>query len=380
MLPADAQFTYPTDPPAMPQRPDASALRILDAALNRGTEGLRVVEDYLRLVLSDAHLARQAKQLRHDLAAAAAMLPAVDRQAMRDTPGDVGTQIATAAEGHRTDAAHVAAASLRRTAEALRSLEEYGKLTDTTLASECQSLRYRLYTLEKATWLASDSARRLADVRLHVLVDGRSSPQQFDTLVRQLIDAGVGAIQLRDKQLDDRALHARAEQLRQLTSTCSTLALVNDRADIAAAVGADGVHLGQDDLPVAAARKVVGPRALVGVSTHHIRQARQAVLDGANYLGAGPTFPSTTKTFDHFPGLDYLRQVAAEISLPTFAIGGITADNLPEVLATGIGRVAVAGAITAAANAADEVEALLALLVDRQSIGESTATNLADGV
>ena len=106
-----------------------------------------------------------------------------------------------------------------------------------------------------------------------------------------------------------------------------SLAIVNDRADVAAIVGADGVHLGQDDLSVKDARAIVGPRMLVGVSTHNIDQARTAVLDGANYLGAGPTFASRTKAFDDFAGLDYLREVAAEIRLPTFAIGGIGIEN-----------------------------------------------------
>ena len=120
---------------------------------------------------------------------------------------------------------------------------------------------------------------------------------------------------------------------------------------MAAIVDADGVHFGQEDLSVKDARAIVGTRMLIGVSTHNIDQARAAVLDGANYLGAGPTFPSQTKAFDDFAGLDYLREVAAEIRLPTFAIGGITADNLPEVLAAGITRVAVGAAVTEARRA-----------------------------
>jgi thiamine-phosphate pyrophosphorylase len=90
---------------------------------------------------------------------------------------------------------------------------------------------------------------------------------------------------------------------------------------------ADGVHVGQEELTIRDVRQIVGPEMLVGVSTHSIEQARQAVLDGASYLGCGPTFPSETKHFDHFPGLDFLRQVAAEISLPAFAIGGITLEH-----------------------------------------------------
>ena len=101
---------------------------------------------------------------------------------------------------------------------------------------------------------------------------------------------------------------------------------------------------------------------LIGVSTHNIDQARAAVLDGANYLGAGPTFPSRTKSFDDFAGLKYLTEVTAEISLPTFAIGGITAENLPQVLNAGITRVAVASAVTAAISPRDAATNLLSIL------------------
>ena len=116
------------------------------------------------------------------------------------------------------------------------------------------------------------------------------------------------------------------------------------------------------------ARAIVGPRMLIGVSTHNIEQARAAVLDGANYLGAGPTFPSQTKAFDDFAGLDYLREVAAEIRLPTFAIGGIGADNLPEVLATGVTRVAVGAAVTEAREPAVAARELLVMLENAEQI------------
>jgi thiamine-phosphate pyrophosphorylase len=102
---------------------------------------------------------------------------------------------------------------------------------------------------------------------------------------------------------------------------------------------------------------------LVGVSTHNLAQARAAALEGANYLGAGPTFPSTTKSFDAFPGLDLLRAIAAETRLPTFAIGGITAANLPDVLQSGIKRVAISAAVTDASDPASAVHDLSNALV-----------------
>lgn len=338
------------------------ALRIIDAALNRAGEGLRVAEDYARFVLDDPFLTRQAKELRHGLAEAAEAIPPGDRHAARDTRADVGATITTEAESHRGDAAEVCAAALKRAQQALRSLEEYGKLVDAAFAGRCEAIRYRLYTLEKALDVGTLSRERLAEVRLCVLVDARDSAEDFELLVRKLVEAGVGMVQLREKHLDDRELLTRARQLRKLTRGTRTLAIINDRADIAAAVNADGVHVGQDDLSVKDARAIVGPRMLVGVSTHSIEQARAAVLDGANYLGAGPTFPSETKAFDEFAGVEYLREVAAEIRLPTFAIGGITAANLSDVLATGISRVAVSASVVESRDPALAAREIMGIL------------------
>jgi thiamine-phosphate pyrophosphorylase len=174
-----------------------------------------------------------------------------------------------------------------------------------------------------------------------------------------LVAAGVHVLQLRDKRLDDRTRLARARRLRELTRGAGTLFIVNDRADLALLAEADGLHVGQEELAVHEARRIVGAEMLIGVSTHSLEQARRAVQDGADYLGLGPTFPSETKHFEHFPGLALLRQAAAEISLPAFAIGGITLDNLPQVLAAGIARVAMGGGIT---NAPDPTAAARTML------------------
>jgi thiamine-phosphate pyrophosphorylase len=327
---------------------DTQIYRVLDASLNRAGEGLRVVEDYVRFVLDDALLTSRLKELRHDFAALSATIPGDDRHAARDTLRDVGTEISNAAEAMRRDAGDVCAASLKRTEQSLRSIEEFGKLVHASVGRQAESLRYRLYTLEKAIGVGLSSQARLADVRLCALLDGCSARAAFERTINELVEAHVGMIQLRDKRLNDRELMDHARLLRKRTLDTATLCIINDRADVAAAVHADGVHLGQEDLAVKDARSIVGTRMLVGVSTHNIDQARRAVLDGANYLGAGPTFPSTTKTFQAFAGLDYLRQIAAEIRLPTFAIGGITAKNIDQVLAAGVTRVAIGAAITAA--------------------------------
>lgn len=340
---------------------DAATARILDASLNRAAEGLRVVEDYTRFVLGDAHLSGLAKGLRHDLSQLGQThLPGERRHAARDTPGDVGTRIDTESERRRGSAWEVCAASLKRVEQSLRSIEEYGKLVDPRLGAEAERLRYLTYTLEKAIDTGRVCSQRLAGVRLCVLIDGQQNEDAFLGLARSLVDAGVGMLQLRDKSLADRDLARHARALVELTRGSGTLAVINDRADIAAASGADGVHLGQDDLSVSDARRSVGLDALVGVSTHNLDDARRAVRDGASYLGAGPTFVSRTKQFDEFAGLDYLRAVSAEVSLPTFAIGGVDAENLPQVLDAGATRIAVASAVTAAADPGAAARELIA--------------------
>jgi thiamine-phosphate pyrophosphorylase len=256
----------------------------------------------------------------------------------------------------------VLAANLKRIQEALRSLEEYGKLIDPDAAARIEQLRYRSYTLERAVEITVRSNGRLAGAQLYVLIDGRATSETFERVARSLVDAGTSVLQLRDKNLADRDLLARGKLLRAVTHDTSTLFIMNDRPDLAALCGADGVHVGQNELSVKDARSMIGPRALVGVSTHSIEQARQAVLDGADYIGVGPVFPSDTKSFDHFPGLDLLRAVRDEIRLPAFAIGGISLENVSPVLATGFSRIAVASAVINAEDPALAARRLMSRL------------------
>lgn len=206
------------------------------------------------------------------------------------------------------------------------------------------------------------TADLLRDARLYVLLDGRDSADSCARLARTLVDVGVDVLQLRDKRLADRVLLERARLLRQLTAGTGTLFIVNDRPDLAVLSAADGVHVGQDELAVADCRAMVGAGKLVGVSTHSLAQARQAVADGADYIGCGPTFPSQTKAFEEFPGLQFLRAVQAEIAIPAFAIGGICGENLGQVLEAGFRRIAVSSAVTAAAEPAAAARALRQML------------------
>jgi thiamine-phosphate pyrophosphorylase len=372
--PSDEFSENPSVAPSDPTG-QSDVLRILDANANRAAEGLRVVEEYLRFALDDAHLTALCKSLRHELADAVSAIPLLARHAARDSDGDVGSPAASTVDSQqRLGASDVVAASMQRVQQALRVLEEYGKLLDvpatesavgslpTSPAETFEQLRYRLYSLERAVTLTDDGLRRIPGPALCVILDGCASPGALARVATSLIAVGVHMLQLRDKALTDRQLIERARILRQLTRGTKTLFVVNDRADVARAASADGVHVGQDDLSVRDARRMVGPHALVGVSTHTLDQAKQAVLDGANYIGVGPVFPSTTKPQARLAGIELLRQVARDIRLPAFAISGITADNVAQVVECGVSRIAVSSAVAGADDPADAARLLLDLL------------------
>ncbi len=342
------------------ERIDAS--RILDASANRAREALRVVEDYCRFTLNDALLCRESKEMRHALTESLRQIVHLPLLPSRDTPGDVGTLVSTAGELRRDSALSVAQTNLKRLQEALRSLEEFGKLVGPELGPAMERLRYRAYTLEKAIVSLASAQERLASARLYLLVTGSACATSLEFLVEEAVAGGVAMIQLREKHLSDREFLAQAYRVRKIVYRAGALFLVNDRPDIARLVGADGVHLGQEDMPIGAARRIVGSKSLIGVSTHSIDQVRRAVLDGASYIGIGPVFPSTTKEFAEFPGLDFVRQATGETTLPAFALGGITHDNVSDVCSAGATRIAVSSIICSADEPRAAAESLRRIL------------------
>jgi thiamine-phosphate pyrophosphorylase len=349
--------------------------RILDASANRAREGLRVLEDYTRFAWNDPWLTQELKSLRHSLQQAMDRLPRHELLEARDTQHDVGTCINTGTEWSRTHALDVLAANFKRTEEALRSLAEFGKLECRPLAEAAETARYRLYTLERAALRGADSRLRLDGVVLYVIVSSDSCRGSIEWTVREAVAGGAQVIQLREKQLADRELLELARRVRGWISESAALFIMNDRPDLARLAEADGVHLGQTELSVQDARRILGSRKLVGVSTHSIEQARQAVLDGADYIGVGPTFPSRTKRFQEFPGPALIRQVQAEIRLPAFAIGGIEWDRLDELLAAGGRRIAVSAAVCRSDSPREAASALRQRLAAPGQAGQAQAEN-----
>jgi len=348
------------------------ALRILDAAANRAREGLRVVEDFVRLRLDDSHLSRSVKELRHGLRTLMVAMGDGGLIQSRDTPGDVGTSISTPQEMSRATLEDVLKAGLKRSQEAVRTLEEFSKaiagdveVDGTQVPGQFARIRYRLYTLEKAILTAVSMNSRLSDCSLCLLLTVKLCRQDWETVLRESIAGGVDVVQVREKNMASNELITHLRKVRKITRETGTVLIMNDRPDLAVLGDCDGVHIGQEDLPVRDVRKIVGPDRLIGVSTHSIEQARQAVLDGAGYLGAGPVFQSQTKSFEKFAGLDFVQEISAEIALPTFAIGGITAGNLADVVQAGGARVAVSGAICGSQEPGAAAAALVRGLVSQ---------------
>ena len=177
---------------------------------------------------------------------------------------------------------------------------------------------------------------------------GRSTAE----IVRAAIDGGIDVVQLREKETDARWRYERGLELRELTADAGVDLLVNDRVDVALAIDADGVHLGSSDLPVAAARELLGPEAVIGYSTADPAEARQAQAEGADYLGVGAVYGTTSKADvddeQNGIGLERVRAVAEAVEIPVIGIGGITAENAAPVVEAGATGVAVISEITAA--------------------------------
>ena len=176
------------------------------------------------------------------------------------------------------------------------------------------------------------------------ITDRKYSDLPLYDMINIVLRAGVKCIQYREKDLSRREIYGHAVTLRELTRSFDATLIINDHADIALAVGAEGVHLGQDDLPLKEARKIMRGR-IVGISTHSLDQAKEAELGGADYIGFGPVFHTTTKDAGTPKGIDNIRMIKENVSIPVVAIGGISLDNIVSVIDAGADAVALATAI-----------------------------------
>jgi thiamine-phosphate pyrophosphorylase len=323
-------------------------LRLIDANLNRISEGLRLLEDIARFMLNDAALSAVLKSLRHELSGEHSSLQ-IALLSARDSAQDVA---AFAEEQmNRADLPAVVTANARRVEESLRSLEEISKLPDLTLEpAKYKEARFALYELERVLMgKILRSEKRIAG--LYVIIDPEALGEREEREVcHQVIRGGAKEIQLRDKKRSKADILASAQGLREVCVQHGVPFIVNDYLDIALACRADGLHLGPSDLTVSAARRLLPIDRIIGCSTSTIEGALQAEAGGADYVAVGAMYPTPYKKGAIVVGPERLRQIRKAISLPIVAIGGIDRENAPEVVEAGADAIAVIRAISEAAD------------------------------
>jgi thiamine-phosphate pyrophosphorylase len=336
--------------------------RIIDANFNRSREALRVMEEFCRFVLNAKPLSGRAKQIRHSLCRAVSRLDSKKLLTCRESDSDVGSGLQVQKQMKRASLEDCFLAAAKRASEALRALAETSQIIDGEIAAEFERLRFEVYTLEKDVAAAAFASERFAGVRLYVLVTVEKGDTDASVLqlASECAQGGADCIQLRCKGLDDLRAFQLAGKFVKICKDAGVLSIINDRADIAIAAGADGVHLGLDDLPIKQVRRLGTSPLIVGLTTHSVDELKKAIAAGADYVSIGPVFSSETKPSLTPAGISYVTEavkILEDTGAGHVAIGGINIDNMEAVIVAGAKAIAVCSAVTQAANPAEACRA-----------------------
>jgi thiamine-phosphate pyrophosphorylase len=326
---------------------DKNIFRVIDSNCNRCAEGLRILEDIARMILNNGTLSNQLKTIRHGIIE---NLSTINNSLInqRDTDGDVGASLETIIG--QDELTSIIRANAKRVEEGLRVIEEMTKLPELGKvldSNKFKTYRFEVYKLEQSLLskvLRTDKTKCIKGIYAILDTSVLKSKNIVDT-AGQIISGGAGIIQLRDKYASTRELLSIAVDLQQLCKHHNVLFIINDYLDIALTSNADGLHLGQDDLPVHIARKELPIDKIIGCSVQTLEQAVKAVTDGADYIAAGSIFPTTTKEDINVVGLDLLKQIKSELDIPLVAIGGIKLENTEQVIKSGADAIAVITAL-----------------------------------
>ena len=360
----------------MPHQP----LRMIDANLNRSSEGLRVLEDVARFLLNDAEMCQRLRTLRHDLARETKSLN-VGLLSQRDAGHDVGHLSSRETEINMKttslqDLLDLVTANARRVEESLRVVEELAKLPEISSvlnSASFEQARFDLYTLERELISRISRRDKIEGIAgLYVILDRQFlvGRDELD-ITRQIIEGGARVIQLRDKRSKKGELLLVAQKLRELCSQAGILFIINDYLDLAMAVDADGLHIGQEDLPLPVVRKELLIDKIVGCSVTTLSQATKAQTEGADYIAVGSIFPTTTKKEATVVGVDILKELKRMASIPVVAIGGINQNNVDEVVAAGADAVAVISAVLGE----KDIRGAVRKLVERMNLTKEKCQN-----
>ena len=345
--------SMPVIPPS-----DNRIAQLIDANLDRAREGLRVMEDWCRFGLKRSDFSVQIKDWRQQLGA---HHHNIYRKA-RLTSNDPAMGVSHPLQKIRSTPETVFIANSSRVQEALRVIEEFTRTTDPNLCEIATKIRYETYEIEIKVLNTTEGINKrqtLKDCAIYLITTNR---KDLEGIVLQSLKAGVKIVQYREKFLNDNEKISQAKCLSSLCKKYNALFIINDRIDIALAVNADGIHLGQEDIPTKIARELLGAEKIIGRSTHCIEDIKNAEKEECDYIGIGPIFPSETKKQLNPIGIDYLRRGLSETLLPAFAIGGINSSNINELNKINNLRIAVSDAIINSNNPFSTTQALLKFL------------------
>lgn len=315
--------------------------RILDANFNRASEGLRVLEDIARFCLDEKKLTLEIKRTRHEVRDVSKRIPELIFH--RDATADVG---AGKDFGRRDDLRSLVLANSKRIQEALRVIEENLKLSQKMdLSKRICTQRFKMYSFEK-TML--EKIKRVVDYTLYLVFESNLCKISPMRAVEEAIKGGVTILQLREKDALTREKLQIGEKLKKIAQKHAIPFIVNDRIDLALALNVDGVHLGNEDMPLKYAREILQTQ-LIGISVDNVEQAIQAEKNGADYISIGSIFQTSTKSDAHGPvGTEIIKRIKHAVDIPVVAIGGITSKNVREVSEAGADGVAVVSEILCA--------------------------------
>ncbi|MBM2831391.1 MAG: thiamine-phosphate pyrophosphorylase, partial [Dehalococcoidia bacterium] len=327
-----------------------------------------------RFALNHEPLDRELRTLRHQLREGLKPLESV-LISSRDAAGDIGADAEGPARAKREDMAGLVTANAKRAQEALRVLEELARLPEMAGAMSGDSYeraRFALYDTEKRILSLLWRHDKRQTIRgLYVIIDTESlRGRKAIDVTGQAIRGGARIIQLRDKTLPKGELEKIAQGMKALCKGHGVPFIVNDHLDIALATGADGLHLGQKDMAVATARRLLPADRVIGCSTKTVEQALKAQAEGADYLAVGAIYPTSTKVETVLVGLERLREIKSKASLPVVAIGGINRGNAAEVVEAGADALAVITAVLTPEDAEQAARQMVSV-IDRAQRGQS---------
>ena len=354
----------------------SQALRVLDANVDRCQEGLRALEDVARFMLNDGSLAGRFRDLRHHIAHAVSPLDSAMLGARR-ADEDVGSEPGLPEED-RQGVEQLVRANAKRVEEALRVLEEFARLREMPAQLDLQSFkhaRFAVYELEQRLVRSLGRQGKVDRVKgLYVVLDPTATKGRGELEVaEEALRGGASVIQFRDKVREKGLQLQVLTALRDLCHGFGALLIVNDYPELAIACGADGVHLGQKDLPLPVARSLLPAEQIVGVSCATVEEAVDADATGADYIAVGAMFPTVSKLGTRPAGLLTLRKVREVTTRPLVAIGGIDADNVAQVVAAGADAVAVISAVVGASDPAAAARTLQERMLLRRAVDSDPA-------